>query len=111
MNQYRVMPLEHKSHALNKLHCSLGARATLLDCLDIVELRDEGQDEIPSAMPRAILFGHMRYKGPLHRRPLVWIYMCQRSLTLIFHSYHADGEAGGMLMVEDVSADFMQRLL
>ena len=101
--------MKNESHALNKLHCSLGARATLLDCLNVVELRHEGQGEIPSAMSEAILFGHMRFNGPLHRRPLVWIYMCQKSLTLIFHSYQADGKAGGFFMVEDVSADIMRQ--
>lgn len=103
--------MSHISRALAALHCSLGTRATLLNCLEVVGLRDESQHEIRSAIPRAILFGHMKFKGPLHRRPLVWIYMCRMSLTLIFHSYSADGAAGGMLMVDDVGRDSKNNLL
>ncbi|KAH7378462.1 hypothetical protein DE146DRAFT_320497 [Phaeosphaeria sp. MPI-PUGE-AT-0046c] len=94
--------MSHDSRALTKLRHSLEARADLLDCLEVAELRDESQQEIPSALPQAILFGHMKFKGPLHRRPLVWIYLCRKSLTLMFHSYLVDGRPGGLLIVDDV---------
>jgi hypothetical protein len=88
--------------ALESLHESLGDRAKLLDYLPFEKVQTQNQGEIPLAIPKAILIGTGTAKGLAHKRPLVWAYLCRRSFSLVFHTYHQDGQPGGVLITDEV---------
>ncbi|KAF2024458.1 hypothetical protein EK21DRAFT_117776 [Setomelanomma holmii] len=58
--------------ALQKLIASLGDRAELLDHLPFENVTFQAQGEIPLALPKAILFGTLKRKGPISQTPQVW---------------------------------------
>lgn len=90
--------------ALETLRHSLGSdRAALLKFLPFDKVKFEGQHEIPSAVSTSILFGSHKIDVSAEVKPLTWIYLSRKSLTLYFHCYYPNGELCGLYMIDDVS--------
>ncbi|CAA9957966.1 hypothetical protein PTMSG1_01542 [Pyrenophora teres f. maculata] len=57
----------------------------------------QDQSEIELAQPLAMKYGRV-----IERRADVWIYLTKTIRTLIFHSYHPDGEPDGVHIVDEI---------
>jgi hypothetical protein len=93
---------QHAAVALQRLKESLGDRAELLDYLPFDKVKFQDQGEIPLATPKAILFGTLKCKGRIDQKPLVWIYLCRKSPSLVFHGYYPDGLPYGVMFSDEV---------
>jgi hypothetical protein len=93
---------QHAAVALQRLKESLGDRAELLDYLPLDKVTFQDQGELPLATPKAILFGTLKCKRPIDQKRLVWIYLCTKSPSLVFHSYHPDGLPHRVIINDDV---------
>jgi hypothetical protein len=87
---------------LHELVRTLGDRADMLDYLPFNSVTFQEQYEIPLAIPKAILFGTLKRKAIQGGKPLVWIYLCRKSPSLVFHSYYPNGKPDGILINDEV---------
>lgn len=67
------------------------------DSLPFEDVLWESQGEIPAAVPLAMRYGRMKAK-----QAHVWIYLCENTPNLIFHSYFDDGRAGNYMIIDEV---------
>jgi hypothetical protein len=60
-------------------------------------LTSQEQEEIPLAVPVAMLFGRM-----IKKKADIWVYLAKTTPTIIFHSYYLDGKPDGYQIVDEV---------